>query len=95
VGCVPKNHLKVFSERDTDCMAKSQERKTSEVRVSPMNLQIGCRPTAVKREREMSHHAVGKTAHVRVRKVSDPPLTELLTWEADEWISVKREEGKR
>jgi hypothetical protein len=39
--------------------------------------------------------AAGKTVHARVRKVTAPPLTELLTWEADERISVRREEGKR
>jgi len=41
--------------------------------------------------------AAGKNAQARVRKVSQPELTDLRSWGAHERISVKRatEEGKR
>jgi len=42
--------------------------------------------------------AAGKTAHARVRKISDPPLIDLRTWGAHERLNVKRasaEVGKR
>ena len=34
--------------------------------------------------------AAGKAVHVRLRKVSDPLVTELWTWAAHEQVSVKR-----
>jgi len=34
--------------------------------------------------------AGGKNAHARVRKVSQPELTEIRTWGAHECIAVKR-----
>ena len=39
----------------------------------------------------------GKTAHARVKKVSQPDVTEIHSWGAHERVSVKREnqEGKR
>jgi hypothetical protein len=59
-----------------------------------MDLQVGDRLTAVTGEWEVIGRpfstAAGKTVHARVRKASDPPMTELLTWEAHERISVKR-----
>jgi hypothetical protein len=39
--------------------------------------------------------AAGKTVHARVRKVGEPMQTDLRTWGADEWVSVRREERKR
>ena len=42
--------------------------------------------------------AGGKNAHARLRKVSQPELTDIRTWGAHEKVSVKRasaEEGKR
>jgi hypothetical protein len=66
---------------------------------TPIDLQVGHRLTAVTGEWDVIGPpfttAAGKTVHARVRKVTAPPLTELLTWEADERISVRREEGKR
>jgi hypothetical protein len=41
---------------------------------------------------------MGKNAHVRVRRVGQPEVTEIRTWSAHERISVKRataEEGNR
>jgi hypothetical protein len=34
--------------------------------------------------------AAGKTAHARVRKVSDPLLTQLRTWGAHERVTIRR-----
>ena len=34
--------------------------------------------------------AAGKAVHVRLRKVSDPLITDLWTWAAHEQVSVKR-----
>jgi hypothetical protein len=80
-------------------MANSREQTAPELRVYPIDLQVGDRLTAVTGEWDVIGPpfttAAGKTVHARVRKVTDPPLTELLTWEADERISVRREEGKR
>jgi hypothetical protein len=41
---------------------------------------------------------MGKTAHVRVRRIDQPDVTEIRTWSAHERISVKRasaKDGKR
>jgi hypothetical protein len=78
-------------------MAKSQEKKATEVRVCPMDLQVGDRLTAVTGEWEVIGQpfstAAGKTVHARVRDVSDPPMTDLRTWEANERVSVTRAAG--
>ena len=34
--------------------------------------------------------AAGRTVHARVRKVGQPEITDLRTWDADERVSVKR-----
>jgi len=71
-------------------------------RVLPMNLQIGDRITDKTGEWDVIGHpytsAAGKNAHVRVRLIAQPTVTEIRMWGAHERISVKRasvEEGKR
>ena len=71
-------------------------------RVLPMELQVGDRFADETGEWEVVGRpfttAGGKNAHARVRKVSQPGLTDLPTWGAYEKVSVKRmsaEEGKR
>jgi hypothetical protein len=74
-----------------------------DTRVYPMELQIGDRLTDETSEWEIIGRpfttAAGKTVHARVRKVSDPPMTDLRTWGANERITVTRsasaEEGQR
>jgi hypothetical protein len=70
--------------------------------VLPMELQVGDRFMDETAEWEVTGRpfstAAGKNAHARVRKVSQPEFTDLLSWGAHERISVKRataEEGKR
>ena len=64
------------------------------IRVDPMEIQIGDRITDETGEWEIIGRpfstAAGKTVHARVRKVSDPQLTDLRTWEAHERVSVRR-----
>ena len=58
-------------------------------RVLPMELRIGDRITA---------GTGGRTAHVGVRRVGRPDVTDIRMWGAHERVSVKRttaEEGKR
>ena len=75
-------------------MAKSREQKAPDVRVCSVDLQVGDQLAAVTGEWEVIGPPfptpAGKTVHARVRKVIDPLLTELLTWEAHERVSVKR-----
>jgi hypothetical protein len=65
----------------------------SEVR--PMELQVGDRFVDETGEWEVTGRpfttAAGKNAHARVRKVSQPELTDLRSWGAHERISAKRE----
>jgi hypothetical protein len=62
--------------------------------VLPTELQIGDRIRDETDEWEVIGHpfstAAGKNAHVRVRKVSSPQLTDLRTWGAHELVSVRR-----
>ena len=71
-------------------------------RVLPMQLKVGDRLADATGEWEVSGHPYmtngGKTAHIRVKRVDQPAVTEIRTWGAHERISVKRvtaEEGKR
>ena len=71
-------------------------------RVLPMLLRIGDRLTDETGEYEIAGRPyttnAGKDVHVRVKKVSQPEVTEIRTWGAHELISVKRAtsaEGKR
>ena len=70
-------------------------------RVLPMQLKPGDRLTDSTGEWEVVARpfttAGGKNAHARLRKVSQPELTDIRTWGAHEKVSVKRatEESKR
>jgi len=76
--------------------------KLTDIRVLPMELQIGDRIRDETGEWAVIGRpfatAAGKNAHARVRKVVQPAVTDLRTWGAHEHVSVKRasaEEGKR
>jgi len=76
--------------------------KLTDIRVLPMELQIGDRIRDETGEWEVIGRpfatAAGKNAHARVRKVDQPAVTDLRTWGAHDHVSVKRasaEEGKR
>jgi hypothetical protein len=62
--------------------------------VLPMELQVGDRFMDETAEWEVTGRpfstAAGKNAHARVRKVSQPEFTDLLSWGAHERIIVKR-----
>jgi hypothetical protein len=66
----------------------------SETRVLPMQLQIGDRLADETGEWEVASRPyvtnAGKDAHVRVKKVGQPDVTELRTWGADERVAVRR-----
>ena len=75
---------------------------SAERRILPMELQVGDRLIDETAEWEIIGRPyttnMGKTAHVRVRRVDQPDVTEIRTWNAHERISVERasaEEGKR
>jgi hypothetical protein len=81
---------------------KPKAAASTPIRVLPMELQVGDRFMDETAEWEVTGRpfstAAGKNAHARVRKVSQPEFTDLLSWGAHERISVKRataEEGKR
>ena len=81
---------------------KRQPAASAERRILPMELQVGDRLTDETAEWEILGQPyttnMGKNAHVRVRRVDQPEITEIRTWSAHERISVKRasaEEGKR
>ena len=69
--------------------------------VLPMELQVGDRFVDETGEWEVTGRpfttAAGKNAHARVRKVSQPELTDLRSWGAHERISANRatEQGTR
>jgi hypothetical protein len=75
-------------------MAKSQQPKAPEARVYPADLQLGDRLADETGEWEVIGRpfttAGGKTVHARVRKTSDPLLTEMRSWSAHERVAVKR-----
>ena len=63
-------------------------------RVLPMELQIGDRLTDETGEWEIIGRpytsAQGKNAHVRVRLIKQPTVTEIRMWRAHDRVSVKR-----
>ena len=65
-----------------------------EMRVLPMELQLGDRLTDETAEWEVIGHPYttngGKVAHVRVQGVGQPEVTEVRVWGAHERVSVKR-----
>jgi hypothetical protein len=67
-------------------------------RVLPMELQVGDRFADKAGEWEVVGRpfttAGGKNAHARVRKVSQPGLTDLPTWGAHKKVSVRGPETK-
>ena len=69
--------------------------KPPELRVLPMELQVGDRLGDERAEWQVVGRpyttASGKFAHVRVESVKQPGVTEIRTWGAHERISVKRE----
>ena len=73
---------------------KSEPAAPAERRVLPMDLQVGDRLADESGEWEVIGRPYttggGKTARVRVQRVSAPAVTELRTWGAHERISVKR-----
>ena len=80
-------------------MAKSPEQKPgpktpAEIHVLPMELRIGDRFRDETGEWEVIGQpfatAAGQNAHARVRKVSQPELTDLRSWSAHERIVVRR-----
>ena len=75
-------------------MAKPRPEKDPERRVLPMELQIGDRLTDETAEWEVIGRPyttnMGKTAHIRVRRVDKPDVTDLRTCGAHERVSVKR-----
>jgi hypothetical protein len=80
-------------------MAKSPEKKPgpkkpAEIHVLPMELRIGDRFRDESGEWEVMGRpfttAGGRNAHARVRKVSQPKLTDLRSWSAHEPIAVRR-----
>ena len=73
---------------------KSDPKSAAERRVLPMELRAGDRPTDETAESEIIGRPyttnMGKIAHVRVRRVDQPDVTEMRTWSAHERVSVKR-----
>jgi hypothetical protein len=66
----------------------------AEQQVVPMQLQIGDRFVNETGMWEVASRPyttnAGKDAHVRVKKVGQPDVTELRTWGADERVAVRR-----
>jgi hypothetical protein len=73
---------------------KSNPKAAAARRVLPMELQAGDRLTDETAEWEIIGRPyttnMGKNAHVRVRRVDQPDVTDIRTWSAHERISVKR-----
>jgi len=74
---------------------KREESKPAEPRVLPMQLHAGDRLADETGEWEVIGRPyttnAGKDAHVRVKKVGQPDVTEIRTWGAHERVSVRRE----
>ena len=77
-------------------------RERAATNIVPMELRVGDRFTDEAGEwkiiRPPFTTAAGKNVHASVRKIGQPRLTELRTWNAHERVTVKRvsaEEGKR
>ena len=83
-------------------MKPRPEKKPSLHHILPMELQVGDRLADETSEWEVIGRpymsAGGKNAHVRVRWVDAPTVSEVWTWGAHERVSVRRataEEGKQ
>jgi hypothetical protein len=68
--------------------------KPATTRVLPMELRIGDRLIEETGEWDVTGRpfttTAGKTAHARVRKVSQPEVTDRRTWSAHERVAVRR-----
>ncbi|PYN89231.1 MAG: hypothetical protein DMD87_06465 [Candidatus Rokuibacteriota bacterium] len=76
-------------------MAKPRpEKPRAEIRVLPMELQLGDRPADERSEWQVIGRpystACGKTVHVRVESLKQPGVTDIRTWGAYERVAVKR-----
>ena len=94
-----KNQSVIARRRETSCMAKSPQKKAPpEVRVVPMDLQLGDRLADERSEWQVIGRpyatAGGKTVHVRVESVQQPGVTEIRSWGAQERITVNRASAK-
>jgi len=73
---------------------KPEPAKLTDVRVLPMELQIGDRFTDATGEWEVITRpyvsAGGKLASAHVRKIGRPEIADLRTWSAHEQIAVRR-----
>jgi hypothetical protein len=73
---------------------KSDPKSAAERRVLPMELHAGDRLTDETGEYEIIGRPyttnMGKTAHVRVRRVDKPEVTEIRKWSAHERVSMTR-----
>ena len=85
-----------------DLPAKPPPEPPGTTRLLPMQLQIGDRMTDSTGEWQVVGRPFttvgGKTAHVRLKRVNQPGVTDIRTWGAHERINVKRasaEEGTR
>ena len=71
-----------------------KKREPTDRRVLPMELQLRDRLTDETAESEIIGRPyttnAGKDAHVRVKKVGQPEVTEIRTWSAHERVNVKR-----
>jgi hypothetical protein len=69
-------------------------RERAATKILPMELRVGDRFTDKAGEWEVIRPpfttAAGKNAHASVRKIGQPRLTELRTWNAHERVNVKR-----
>jgi len=74
--------------------APQQATAPAATRILPMQLRIGDRLVDETGEWEITGRPYmtngGKTAHIRVKRVDQPTVTEVRTWGAHERISVKR-----
>jgi hypothetical protein len=73
---------------------KRAPQAAADTRILPMQLQVGDRLSDETGDWEVIGHPyttnMGKIAHVRVRRVDQPDVTEMRTWSAHEHISVRR-----
>jgi len=73
---------------------KRAPQAAADTKILPMELQVGDRLSDETGEYEVIGLPyttnMGKIAHVRVRRVAQPDVTEMRTWSAHEHISVRR-----
>ena len=97
---MPKRPAKK-ADKQLDLAAPAPPAPPTTIKVLPMQLPVGDRLNAETGEWEVIGRpyatAGGKIAHVGVRRVGQPDVTELQLWGSHERVSVKRlnaEEGK-